>query len=393
MIGMSQIKKKFYTGLAAGVGVGIVGIIGISIYSAVTIKGYKNGTNKNYLEKYTQEVYVTNRSILQGQTITSDMFTTTRVHKNMVPENAISSVSDNTVAKYSIGAGMTVTDDMLANELYDNDLRETELNTVIMPTNLVEGVYVDLRIQFPNGTDYVVIPELQVKQILNETIWFDLTEEQRALVNSAIVDTYLNEGAKLYVIEYVDQSQIDYFNENNAEIVKGELTSLIKSELPELYSGDYTTIINSEVGKLEAENAGNTDQSNDDNTGEQDWLEDTDSIDYLEVAKDNKAEIIYDFIVKYRNLVATSTSTLQTYQPTAVVIQTMRNNPNITQVAKDKLNEQIRQNIEALNNQTRPNQPAEDRLEDDYDKIVEGAQESIDKQKDQRNELMAVDTE
>lgn len=375
MIGMSQIKKKFYTGLAAGIGVGLVGIIGVSIYSTAVVSGYKKGTNKNYLQKYTKEVYVTNQTIIQGQTITNDMLTTTRVHKNMVPSNAISSVGDNIVAKYSIGANMTITEDMIAEDLPDNDLRETELNTVIMPTNLVEGAYVDLRVQFPNGTDYVVIPELQVKQILNETIWFDLTEEQRSLVNSAIVDTYLNEGAKLYVIEYVDQSQINYFNENNEEIIKGHISALIKEKMPELYSADYSTVIDEAVNELI------------DESGE----ETQDSGEIEAEVIDNKADIIYDFIKTYRNLVASTTTTAQTYQPTTIVMDLMRSNPNITEIAKNKLNEYVRQNIESRNNQIKVNMEAEDRIEDEYEKLVEGAQSAIEAQKNQRNEIMAVE--
>ncbi len=377
MIGMSQIKKKFYTGLAAGIGVGLVGIIGISVYSSVTVGSYKKGTNKNYLEKYTKEVYVTNQTIVQGQTITNDMLTTTRVHINMVPLGALSSVGDNIVAKYSIAANMPITEDMIAEDLPDNDLRETELNTVILPTNLVEGAYVDLRVQFPNGTDYVVIPELQVKQILNETIWFDLTEEQRSLVNSAIVDTYLNEGAKLYCIEYVDQSQINYFNENNKEIIKGNLTALIKSELPELYSNSYESI---------TDNASN---DNDDEINDIDGAQNSNDTSYT--IEDEKAEIIYNFIKRYRNLVASTTSTVQTYQPTSIVMEAMRNDPNITSVAKNKLNEYVRQNIESRNNQIKVVKNSQETLEEEYQKLVEGAQNAINAQKEQRNAIMAVE--
>lgn len=384
MIGMSQIKKKFYTGLAAGIGVGLVGIIGISVYSAVTVNSYKKGTNKNYLDKYTKEVYVTNQTIIQGQTITNDMLTTTRVHINMIPSGALSSVGDNMVAKYSIGANMTITDEMIAEDLPDNDLRETELNTVVLPTNLVEGAYVDLRVQFPNGTDYVVIPELQVKQILNETVWFDLTEEQRALVNSAIVDTYLNEGAKLYCIEYVDQSQINYFNENNEEIIRGNLTSLIKSQLPELYSNDYSTTFNDNANIDNEFDEWNNDENIDNNINNNDDVSNS-------TLADEKAEIIYNFIKTYRNLVASTTSTAQTYQPTPIVMEMMKKDPNITNVAKDKLNEYVRQNIESRNNQIKVVKNSQETLEEEYEKLVEGAQNAINAQKEQRNAVMAVE--
>lgn len=396
MVGMSQIKRRFYTGLGIGLGVAVVLTAGVSIFSYLKVKSYREGTNKYYIEHYTKEIAVTNQTIMQGQTVTDDMLTTTRVHINMVPDGAINSVGANQVAKYNIGSNMPITYDMIADEIIDEDLREVEVNTVLLPTNLVEGAYVDIRIQFPNGTDYIVLPELQVKKILNTTMWFDLNEEQRNLLASAEVDTYLNEGTKLYAIEYVDETQIVKAQENVEEIVKGQLISLIKSELPELYTADYSTIVSESVEEKIRNNANVSDT-----TEEQDWLEDEEETElpngntltgvvsadrraeYERAVSAEKASMIFNFINKYRNITAATTNTPATYQPTSIIIDAMKNNPIITTEAKAKLNSDVRNAIESLNNR------ATNLYGEDEEKIVEGAQESIDEQVALRNSLMA----
>ncbi len=404
MIGMSQIKRKFYTGLGIGLGVGLVLVLGVSIWSAVTINSYQEGTNKNYIEKYTQEITVTNQSIIQGQTVTSDMLTKVRVHINMAPQDALNSIGENMVARYNIGSNMPITNDMITEEIIDNDLRETEINTVVMPTNMVEGSYVDIRIQFPNGTDYVVLPEHQVKKVLDSTMWLDLTEEERSLLNSAIVDTYLNEGTKLYAIEYVDPvTQRAAAEEKIEEIVRGNISSLIAAELPELYSATYDDTLKSEVDNMISQDSTNPGASDDNTNNEQlDWLIDEDSIGegadktpeqleeerrafYESQVSANKAEIIYNFIRKYRNLVACTTSTVQTYQPTPIVREAMVANPNITEEAKAKLNVDVRNGIDNLNRKT------SEYSEEAISKIVQGATTSIEAQKAQRNSVMTVE--
>lgn len=394
MVGMSQIKRKFYTGLGIGLGVAVVltGVVGVISYT--TIKSYEDGTNQNYIKNFTKEISVTNQSIMQGQTITNDMLKKVRVHINMVPQGVVNSVGTNEVAKYNIGSGMPITNDMITEEIIDKDLRETEVSTILMPTNLVEGSYVDIRIRFNNGTDYIVLPEVQVKRILNTTMWLDLTEEQRSIISSAEVDSYLNDGAKLYAIEYVDEMQIVEAEENVEKIVKGQLESLIKKELPELYTAAYSDIVSNEVNEKAEESATSSDKDST-NKEEKDWLEDDTNkttnqttissdarAEYESKVASEKASMIFDFIVKYRNLTATTTSTVATYQPTRILIEAMKANPNITKEAKEKLNSEVRNAIESLNNR------ASDEYDKDESKLVSGANQAISTQQSLRNSVM-----
>ena len=89
MIGMGQIKKKLFEGMAIGLAIGVVGI-GLTVWWAVsTVKSYENGTNKKYIKNYTQNVTVLTKDVIQGETITDDMLSEVNVHKKTVPTGAL----------------------------------------------------------------------------------------------------------------------------------------------------------------------------------------------------------------------------------------------------------------------------------------------------------------
>lgn len=353
MIGMSQIKKKFYTGIGIGAGVGLIGMITIGGVSLATINSYKEGTNKEYNKMFLTQVSVLNRNILQGQTITPEMVTSVTMHKSMVPSN----ISQNFVgqtAKYNLAANMTITEDMLATDIIAFDIRRQEINTVLLPSDLIsEGEIIDVRINFPNGTDYTVLIAKEVKAINGSTIWLDLSEFETQLLNSAVVDSYLNNGTKLYATKYVDPAmQISYeVDENDSattlskdQLVKNELQKIITDELPSLKITDTDEGSNAET-----------------------------------------ASKIFDFIKKYNDLTAVTTTTARTYDPNMQVINAIDSNKNITQIAKDTINERNRTIIEQLNKEYYSQN------EEILDEVVEKAQGSIDEQEALRNSILGLD--
>ena len=360
MIGMSQIRKKLYTGIAIGAGVGIVGI-GITLWwSLSTIKSYEAGTNEKYNAQFTKQVCVLNNDVIQGQTITADMLSLVRVHVGTVPTGAVTGIggAQGQVAKYNIAAYTPITSNMITTKVLDKDVREQELNTILMPSDLVEGQFVDIRIMFPNGTDYIVLAGKQVNKISGQTLWFSLKEDERLILNSAIVDSFLNEGTKLYATTYSDPEAQVKFEESRDEIVKGELAELIKAELPEL-----ATIAGLD-GQVEAPPVLNEE------TGEP-------------VPVNNPyVDKVLNFILKYNNLTSATSETVATYQPNTEVITAMKGNRNVTAEATDKLSQEIRGNIETLNEQY------ESANLEKIDNVVTGAQSAIAEQQNQRKELL-----
>lgn len=355
MIGMSQIRKKLYTGIAIGAAVGVVGI-GITLWWGIsTIKSYEAGTNASYNTTYTKMVYVVNKDIVQGQTITDDMLNEIRVHKDSVPKGAVDSKgsASGQIAKFNIAANTPVTTNMFTTKVLSADIREQELNTILMPSDLTEGQFVDIRIMFPNGTDYIVLAGKQVNKISGQTMWLTLKEDERLILNGAVVDSFLNKGTKLYATVYSDAESQIKLEEKKMEAIKGDLMKLITDELPE-----YAQLagMNGEAGA-----EGNTQGSN------------------IYVDK------MLSFIERYNNITASSSTTKTTYQPNDKVMSAMEKNPNISAEAKAQLMAEVRSNIENRNNQY------EAENNEKISNVVSGAEASITAQENERRELLGDD--
>lgn len=94
---------------------------------------------------------------------------------------------------------------MLFEEVIGKDTREEELNMIFLPSNLELNCYVDVRIGFPNGEDYIVLTKMKVRgrDLNNNTLWLWMDEKEILTLSSAIVDAYLHKGTKLYTVTYV----------------------------------------------------------------------------------------------------------------------------------------------------------------------------------------------
>lgn len=340
MIGMSQIKKKTIQGILMGASVGIVVAFGVSVFSFFTIKSYKDGTNKNYVKNYTTPVVVLKRNVVQGEIITADMIETVNVNNATVPTGVVTSASVvGLTAKYNIAAKVPITGDMVSEEVVAADVRDVEINTVLMPSDLVEGDVVDVRIMFPNGTDYIVLAQKSIDKIYDTTFWMKLSEDEIQLLNGAIVDSYLNSGAKLYALRYTDSdAQVKTSTDIESE-TKGYIEDLIEDE--------WTTI--SKMDSTEA------------------------------------AAKLYEYIYKYKNFANAATKTTQNYQPNSYVINAMKSNQYLLKNATSelsRLNSETRSTIESgIKNYKSQNS-------DNYENVVTGAQQSIITQQTERENML-----
>lgn len=116
------------------------------------------------------------------------------------------------VAKIDIPANTPVTDSMFtrSEDIISNDLREQELNMIVLPSGLVDNDTIDIRLRLPNGTDYivaskkkVVIPDVGDGKS-ESTIRIKANEQEILAIDSAIIDAYKIDGSKLYAIKYTD---------------------------------------------------------------------------------------------------------------------------------------------------------------------------------------------
>lgn len=88
-----------------------------------------------------------------------------------------------------------------------NEIQEVEVNYIKLNSNMQDNDFVDIRIKFPNGEDYVVIAKQSLRSLdlaaVDFYLW--LTEEQITSLNGACVDANLH-GGELYVTKYVEPS-------------------------------------------------------------------------------------------------------------------------------------------------------------------------------------------
>ena len=340
MIGMSQIKKKQIQGIAIGASVGIIVAVGVSVFSFFTIRSYREGTNKNYIKNYTTPVVVLKRNIVQGEIITSDMIETVNVNNNTVPTGVVASANIvGLTAKYNMAAKVPITGDMVSDEVVAADIRDVEINTVLMPSDLVEGDTVDVRIMYPNGTDYIVLAQKNVDKIYDTTFWMKLSEDEIQLLNSAVVDSYLNSGSKLYALRYTDSdAQVKTSTDIESE-TKGYIETLIEDEWDKIVDMNST----------------------------------------------EAAAKIYEYIFKYKNFANSATKTTQNYQPNTYVMSAMKSNQYLlTNASRElsKLNAEARSTIESgIKNYKSQNS-------DNYENIVTGAQQSIIMQQTERENML-----
>ena len=116
-----------------------------------------------------------------------------------------------TTAIVDIYEGMTVMSNMVTPIEIETDTREYEMQVVNLMVDQHENDYVDIRIMFPDGSDYLVLPKKQIKNLsLTECVfWTYLNEEEILRIASATIDAYTITGTKIYATRYVENNLQD----------------------------------------------------------------------------------------------------------------------------------------------------------------------------------------
>ena len=147
------------------------------------------------------------------------------------------------------------------NETMADDIRKQEYNMIVLPTQIQTGEYVDIRLSLPSEQDYIVVSkkEVEVPQIdgvdSKDTIWLKLSEDEILSMNSAIIEAFKIDGAKLYATTYTEPGmQKDavptypiskeslQLLENNPNVLQD-----MKRKLHERYNVDQRNAINNEL--------------------------------------------------------------------------------------------------------------------------------------------------
>jgi len=213
-----RLKNKVQAGFIGGLIVFIItgsGFVFFINYNAERMKAirseYENqlGLSQQQLteqQAMSSKVVVTTAALKAGDFITKNDIKLEYVSKNGAPANAVTDASK-LIGKI-VKIDVTESTPLISSMVYSNgrtpaDERSKEYDVIQLPSKIKKNEFVDVRIGFPNGSDYIVLSKKKVEDLAGSKVWYKINESEILAMSSAIVDAYL-QGAKLYAISYSD---------------------------------------------------------------------------------------------------------------------------------------------------------------------------------------------
>ena len=211
----------------------------------------KLNQEKKTREQTQARVYALTTDVKSGEVITGDKIKATVADFDIAPKDAISNadITEYTVAKVDLAAGTVLSKGLISEseEITTNDLRKQEYNVISLPTDLLDGEYIDVRLRLPSGQDFIVvskksvtIPDVEGTKSTTAIV-MNLSEDEIITMSNAIVENYIVEGSLLYATRYVEPGlqqvakttyvpsgavqQLIYSNENIVTEAKNALIS------------------------------------------------------------------------------------------------------------------------------------------------------------------------
>lgn len=200
-MGANPMQKMKRNSILIGLVIGLV----IGLIMCVILYMFLSGSGASTTKGETISVCALNKTIKAGTTITSGDITYKKVKTTDVPSDVTNQVV-NGIAKIDLSAGTILTKSMItaSEETTKDDVREQEYNMISLPSKLAKGDFIDIRLQLPNGADYIVVSKKQVQGCNASTIWLNMNEEEIELMSNAIIEYYIMKGSKLYASVYTE---------------------------------------------------------------------------------------------------------------------------------------------------------------------------------------------
>ena len=160
------------------------------------------------LNANSQTVYVAKTDIAKGEKITVDNVEMQPIYTGLDAYFYITAEELGSTAIVDIDAGVPVMYSMVTTEEIANDTRDYEIASVNLVTTQDANDVIDIRITFPDGSDYIVLSQKTIKSVDLENFVFstNLNEEEILRFTCAMVDAYTTTGARLYTTRYVESN-------------------------------------------------------------------------------------------------------------------------------------------------------------------------------------------
>lgn len=294
-------------------GILLVTIIFVAIIAVLCLLGYQSieeykatiATQQANNDKLTSfidndigplvNVYVVNQAVRVGDTITEEMlspvsipekiaYSTEMVDVEMTddkgntyieqqPEKVlklVTSLNDVVGRKFRVALdeGSVLNSDFVVDETLQNSERYYEIVLEDFPTNITVGDYVDIRITFTYGEDFIALPHMRVEDmdLARGMFTFIFDENDIGIYNSMLLDKAMYEAVNIYALSYVDSSsqtsaesyypinknisEILAINPNILELVKEEM-ELERAQLNAMMGGEVSTFDERRLNQVE----------------------------------------------------------------------------------------------------------------------------------------------
>ena len=223
---MNPMQRRATRSFVIGLVLGLMAAAAVAFFFHQQVK--KLETELASIKKLQSTAYVAAADLESGAIITTEDITSQQVQTTVLPTEMIqltdfdltdeegnliektdkdgNPVQKEVMVKVNIPAGTIITKDMLAmgEKIVTKDVRMVEYSMINLPSEALEGDYVDIRLQFPEGQDYVVLGKKKIEKCTDTTIWIKQSEDELLTLNNAIIDSYLAEGSKLYATKYTE---------------------------------------------------------------------------------------------------------------------------------------------------------------------------------------------
>lgn len=176
-----------------------------------------------------KEVPLVSRARTAGDQLSAEDIAMVRLPVTALPENILA--LEDVIGKYtkiSLPRNTPVTASMLFTKgVTAADIRNQEFRLIQLPQKLKQREFVDVRIKFPTGEDFIVLSKKEIKDLSGDLITYEMSEEEILMMSSAIVDAYIHD-ATIYALSYADP-----YMQKNAVVTyppKQEVRKLIQSD-------------------------------------------------------------------------------------------------------------------------------------------------------------------
>lgn len=151
-------------------------------------------------------VYQLNTDANSGTQMQDFQFSMVDVPEYSIPVNAITSLEDieGFYYKITLNSGTIVTSDMLMQQKLTDDERTLDVVLDEIPIGIEVGDYVDIRIAFPLGQDFIVMSHKEVVEINGSTLKLIVSQQDFYSYQSMQTDEALFSSTKAYGSTYIE---------------------------------------------------------------------------------------------------------------------------------------------------------------------------------------------